>query len=146
MEKKLKTRFGEIAYTEDKIINFPFGLIGFEELKEFILLRLNEVFFALQSIQMPKIAFPLVEPEKFKKDYNFKISPDEKAILELEEGEKLHKYAIAVLGLKNGFSINLKAPILINEDKRIGLQTILIDYDYPTKFLVEGKKENASSK
>ena len=58
------SRFGAVSITDEDVIHFPEGLLGFNELRRFILLDdpIDEIFAWLQSCEEPGIAFPLLEP------------------------------------------------------------------------------------
>ena len=62
----IKTKcFGEVDITEDKVITFEEGLMGFEEYKRFTLLFNNEdgkksPVSWLQSMDEEKLAFPVI--------------------------------------------------------------------------------------
>jgi flagellar assembly factor FliW len=59
---KLNTyQFGEIEYTEDFVISFAEGLFGFENLHKYLFIKTDEeLFYWLNSIEQPEIAFPLI--------------------------------------------------------------------------------------
>jgi flagellar assembly factor FliW len=111
-------QFGEIEFSEDKIINFKAGIVGMEELKKFLLIKTdNELFYYLNSIEQPDIAFPLVGLRIL--DENFPMI------------ENYEPFGISTLNkdpLK--ITINLRAPVYINQDDKTGFQKILDDEGY----------------
>ncbi len=115
--------FGEIEFNEDIILNFEKGLFGFENLQQFLLLRAGEdLFYWLNSIQEPEIAFPLIGTRII--DENFP---------EVEENEGFGIVTLNKDPLK--ITVNLKAPVYINQEKKTGFQKIL-DTD---RFVVDYK-------
>ena len=66
--------FGDIEVDANKIITFDGGIIGFPELKRFMLIhdRENEKKHIswLQSIDEPDFAMPVIDPLKLVEDYN----------------------------------------------------------------------------
>src|SRR5699024_7712639 len=79
----IKTKYlGNMQISQSKIIKFPSGIPGFLEELEFALLDLpgNPIFQTLQSLKTPELAFIVVNPYHFYRDYEFKL---EKNILEL---------------------------------------------------------------
>ncbi len=67
MKKKIVTRFGEIEYDPENLLHFPEGLIGFEDLHDFIVMP-NEKegpLFWIQSVDDAGIAFVLTDPTNF---------------------------------------------------------------------------------
>lgn len=69
------SRFGAVSLTSEDVIQFPEGLLGFNELRRFVLLDdpTDEIFAWLQSCEEPGIAFPLLEPELFTTGYNIRF-------------------------------------------------------------------------
>ena len=80
------SRFGSVAIQADDVINFPEGLLGFNELRQFVLLDdpSDEIFAWLQSCEEPNIAFPLLEPELFAPSYVVQLSKHDLEVLNLE--------------------------------------------------------------
>lgn len=120
---KIKTfQFGEIEYEEDKIVEFPKGILGFENLKKYLFIKTdNEIFFWLNSIEDPDIAFPLVGLRMLDQDYpahtNYEV------------------FGVATLNpdpLK--VTVNLKAPVYINQENKTGYQKIIDDDKYSVQF------------
>ena len=79
---KIQTKvFGEIEISEDKVITFVNGIVGFPELKRFVLLHDEEkgtgagIRF-LQSIDEPGFAMPVMDPLVVKPDYDPRVSDD----------------------------------------------------------------------
>lgn len=151
---KANTRiFGEIEIEDEKIITLEKGMIGFPDLNHFALIfdeekeeKENTIMW-LQSMDEPDIAFPVMMPHVVKEDYDPNVS--EAAIAPLGELTPENTYllvTVTVPGNIRDFSVNLKAPIIINMDNRKGVQLIVED-DYPVKYkvydLLKGKKEKA---
>ena len=61
------TRFGQVQISASDIISFPEGILGFNELKRFVLLDdpNDEIFAWLQACDDAGVAFPVLEPELF---------------------------------------------------------------------------------
>ncbi|MER2008425.1 MAG: flagellar assembly protein FliW [Psychrobacillus sp.] len=139
----IETKFlGSMAIDEKDIIQFPDGIPGFEEIKEFVILPLEKdsPFAVLQSIKEQKIGFVIAFPFVFKKDYTFDVLEDDKEDLQIEAGEDLITYSIVTL--RDPFqhsTLNLQAPILINFKKKLAKQLVLQDATtYPIRFPIEG--------
>lgn len=132
----LETRdYGTIEYEESDLIHFTDGLFGFTELKDYIPLVLDEnednTILLLQSITNIDIAFVVVNPFSLDPDYNPVLSPEELSYLHVKSEDDLSYYVICVL--RNNYlenTVNMKAPVVINPDKRIGMQVILNDTEY----------------
>ena len=136
----IQTRiFGEVTVDEEKMITLPSGIVGFPELKEFALIHDAEKgnkagIRWLQSVQEPGFAMPVVDPLIAMEDYDPKV--DDELLNSIGgEGEILVLATITVPSDLTKMSVNLKAPLVINVDKRKAVQVILED-DYPVKFFI----------
>ena len=69
----VKTRFGEMEINENDIIKFPNGIYGFEDTKEYVILKMEKdsPFIWMQSIKDDDLAFVLIDPRIFTNDYLF---------------------------------------------------------------------------
>lgn len=106
-------QFGEMEFDENLIISFETGMIGFEELKQFLLVKTDdELFYWLNSIQQPEIAFPLIGIRVIDEDYPTKESFEAFGIV------TLNKDPLQI-------TVNLKAPVYINQAQKTGFQKIL---------------------
>ncbi len=127
MMKTIQSRFGEIEYDPDNTLLFPEGLVGFEDLREFIVMP-NEKegpLFWIQSIEDSQIAFILTDPTSFY--YDYKVVPDgrEREKLGIEEGEDCLIVSVVSVSPKREITLNLAAPILFAPETNRALQVIL---------------------
>ncbi len=132
--------FGEVEITDDKIITFPGGIIGFPDLKRFTLLHDEEKGIAagirwLQSLEEPGFAMTVMDPLMVKEDYNPEIDDELMAgIGEVTPDNLLVLVTVRIPGDLNQMSVNLQGPIIINVDERKACQ-IIVDADtYPVRF------------
>ena len=80
----------------------------------------------LQSIQKAETALPVVSPRRFVKDYRVRMEKDDLEALMLDGSE--HSYVLAVVGRdQDSLTLNLRAPIVINLDRRLGAQVVTTD-------------------
>ncbi len=124
------SRFGVINIVGDDVINFPEGLLGFNELHRFVLLDdpADEIFAWLQSCDEPGIAFPLLEPELFSTTYKVQLTKHDLEILGLKNGEGIRAFSIITIPSDPTLmTANLKAPIVINVANRVARQCVLQD-------------------
>ena len=151
---KAKTRlFGEIDIADDKIITLEKGMIGFPALTHFSLIfdeekkaKKNTIMW-FQSMDDPDIAFPVMDPYIVKEDYAPNASAEIIAPLgEMTEANTYILVTVTVPRKVEDFSVNLKAPIVVNMDTLKGVQLIVED-DYPVKYkvyeILKAKKEKA---
>lgn len=127
---KLQTKqFGEIEFDEDIIISFKEGMIGFENLNRFILIHKEEdIFYWLMSVDEPEITFPLFSTR----------------LLEYDIPEKGEFEAFGIVRLNkepSEITVNLKAPIYINQQERRGEQVILDSDKFPIDYQLFEKRE-----
>jgi flagellar assembly factor FliW len=123
---------GAIEVSEDKVIEFPAGLPGFEQCHKFVLVHEEGgegQVFQLQSADDPAVAFSLTGPERLGITYEFPLTDEEVASLKLAKPEDA---VVAVIVRKDseapanaGLRANFMAPLVINVNARRGLQKII---------------------
>ncbi|KPU26430.1 flagellar assembly protein FliW [Caloranaerobacter sp. TR13] len=132
--------FGQIEIDENSIITFPDGLLAFEEQKRFVIINNpdEEIPFKwLQSIDNSDLAFVIINPFLFKKDYEFDIPQSVIDKLKIKEEKDVLVYSIVVVPEDiTKMTANLVGPIIINLKNRLGKQIILEDKRYTTKHLI----------
>ena len=130
-------KLGVINYSEDEVIFFPQGLLGFERKKYYILVERDayKPFIWMLNIDEPCLNFLMIEPLYFMPDYQPNISKRELNELQIDNPQSLRMYVIITLDDDIHKSTgNLSAPILLNPKKKIGKQLVLLDDKYSTKY------------
>lgn len=125
------TRFGGIQIDSEDILNFAEGILGFDNLRNFVLIDdpAEEIFAWLQSCEVPEVAFPVLEPELFADNYQITLSKRELDSLSLESVEKARLFCIVTIpNDPTQMTANMKAPIVINPSRRLARQTVLQDH------------------
>jgi flagellar assembly factor FliW len=147
-----KTRLGEYEINEDEIITFPKGVPGFEELRKFIIISLPETepIKWLVSIEDESVAFPIIDPWLVLEDYEVDLSNQDLELLQVQDPADIIVWGIVTIPFEkpNEATINLKAPVVINVKKGLGLQVILDKYElrHPiTNVKVEAQKHEEKS-
>ncbi len=122
------TRFASIEIEPDDILFFRNGLIGFEDCRHWVLLADsdNSAVAWLQSMQHSDIALPVVSPRRFVSGYQVRLEPNDVDLLQLSKVEQAFVLAI-VSRNEESLTLNLRAPIVVNLDRRIGSQVITVD-------------------
>lgn len=132
------TKFGEICIDENLIFDFTEPIIGYDNLKQFVLVEHsdNSAFKWLQSLEDPDLAFPVTSPAFFDIDYQFEIPTEKAEKLDLNSVESLISLNIVTIPSANPrkATINLLAPIIINAANKKGMQIILSNSNYPVKY------------
>jgi flagellar assembly factor FliW len=122
------SRFGAVDVEVEDILHFPDGLIGFEDQRHWVLLAddQNESLGWLQSVRTPHVALPVVSPRRFAADYQVRVAKSQMGPLELAESDQA--FVLNVINRNDDrFTVNLKAPVIINLDRRLGRQVVTLD-------------------
>jgi flagellar assembly factor FliW len=124
------SRFGSVTISTEDVLNFPEGLLGFNELRQFVLLDdpTDEIFAWLQSCEDANIAFPLLEPELFAPNYVVQLTKHDLEILGLESSRGIRCFTIITIPQDpTQMTANMKAPVVINVTRRTARQCVLQD-------------------
>lgn len=133
----VKTKhFGDILTSEKDILYFSKGLLGLEEYKRYILFYIEEdsKFRCLQSIDEVGIAFILINPWDFYKDYSIDVPDDDLDEIKIEDHRDL--FILNLITIKEDIrlaTVNLVAPLVINLKERLAAQVVLTKDTYTTK-------------
>lgn len=135
----LTKAFGKITIDDEKIINFPKGIVGFPDLTEFALIhdveKGTETIHWLQSIQEPGFAMPVMDPLLVCPDYNPEVDDELLSHLgELDPEELLVLVTVTVPKDITKMTVNLKGPIVINAAEKKATQVIVEGEQYQVKF------------
>ncbi|MBO5509531.1 MAG: flagellar assembly protein FliW [Lachnospiraceae bacterium] len=144
--------FGTIDIEEDKIITFPMGIIGFENLKKFALIYDSEreersKISWLQSMEEPLMVLPVISPYDVAESYN-PIIEDElmKIIGDPADADILIFTSMSIPSDLTKMTANFKAPFIINTVDRRAMQVIVENEDYPVKYNVYDAIEKLKAK
>lgn len=127
--------YGDIEVDESQKISFPKGLLGFETLKDYIIINAEqEPYYWLQSLDSEQVAFILINPFLFRPDYEMDIDNEELLTIEIADPAKAIIFSIVTVPPDDGpITANLQGPLVINRDTRLGIQTVLTDSRWKTK-------------
>lgn len=134
MGKVNTTRFGEITVQDTDILTMPEGLFGFETLNKFFIVdpEDNTLILWLQAVDNPNVAFPIIEPQIFHPMYEKKFITSDLVSLEMTEISEAKYYAIITIPKQlTDMTVNLKAPIFINQKTKVARQVVLQDSKLP---------------
>ncbi len=135
----LNTRhFGEIEIGDNEIVTFKDGIPGFEDKKKFTLLTNsdNDAFCWLQSVEDTDLAFVLLDVMRIMPEYNPLINTNQIAEIGDLDNNLLIYNVVVVPEKAEEMTVNLKAPIVINKDTRIGKQVLVNNDDYAIKHYI----------
>ncbi len=127
-------KFGEIEYKKSDIILMVRGILGFEDLKRFIIVAVEgqEPFKWLQSVENSELAFLMLEPLFFKPDYVVDINPKDLKVLGITKIAEAGIFVLITIpaGRPEKMSANLQAPVVMNSGNKHAAQLILADSEY----------------
>jgi len=126
-------QLGAQQVNSDTIITFPRGIPGFEDQTRFRLYQQegSQIVYWLQSVDNEDLVFSVAHPSHFNINYSFVLTDDEEQLLQLTNIDDLvilimlHKDDEGGSG-KPTIKGSIKSPLLINSEKRIGIQKVLV--------------------
>ncbi len=131
-------RFGEIEIEEERIFDFKLPIIGFGELRKFVIVDVNQDSFFkwLQSTEDPSLAFPIISVFGMNVDYSIDLPDEVVEKLGISDVEQLLVMNIASIPQDNpqGTTINLLAPLVFNLNTHVAGQVILSGSGYDISF------------
>jgi flagellar assembly factor FliW len=126
---EIETRlFGSVTVEADDIVLFPRGIVAFEDCRHWVLLGDDEnpALAWLQSVSRPEVALPVVSPRRFVPDYSVRLARGQLVPLEFSPFDQV--FVLNIVSRSDGdLTLNLKAPLVINLDRRLGRQIITSD-------------------
>ncbi len=133
MELKTKN-FGTIDFDTEKVITFPDGIPAFEDKKKYVLLSEPDTdFFYLQSTEDGDLSFVLLDVQNLMPDYDPLVDEEQIECLgELKSNLSIYNICVIKDTLET-MTVNLMAPVVINNDTNKGKQVILENKDYSIK-------------
>jgi len=144
-------RFGELDVPEDKTVEFPKGILGFEQFQKYVILQNedSEPFKWMQSIEDPNLAFVIANPAFFFPNYKIEMHIRELNEINVSEGSSVETYVIVTIPKDvSQMSANLQGPLLINTDNNLGKQVVFVNSRYTIRHLImdELKKKSGKNK
>jgi flagellar assembly factor FliW len=132
------TRFGSLEIESGDVLNFPTGLLGLEDCRQWVLLAdaQNDSLGWLQCLARPEVAVAVVSPRRFVPDYQFRVYRSDLAPLCLERVQDAQ--VLVIVGRnERGITLNLKAPIVIHLERRLGRQ-LVANGELPLQYELNG--------
>ncbi len=128
--------FGDLEVPEEKVITFKEGIPGFPQIHRFTFLELEDLkpFQYLQSLDDPPIALLVVNPFLVDREYKFQLAPSDMDEIHSSDAAAVAVFAVATVPANpEEATLNLMAPIVVNEVERCGKQVILHESGYSVK-------------
>lgn len=126
---------GNITTKPEHILNFPTGLLGFPETREFTLVATHrQGFYWLQSLEYDTLTFLLIDPFLHVPDFTVDL-PDEDMGALGTDATKIVVLGIVTLpaGPDDALTVNLQGPLVLNTESGIGQQLIIPDSPHGTR-------------
>ena len=123
------SRFGELEVSEDTLLTFPSGLVGFPAVQQFVVLDVAEDSYYqwFQAIKEPHLALVIIDVHYLDPEFQANISDEGLAELDITQNDPI--LILAVMTIPSGHpeqaTANLRAPLVVNLRTRKGKQLIL---------------------
>lgn len=130
------SRFGRIEFDADDAFHFPAGVFGMEDCRDWAVLAdpASTTFVWLQSLVRPDVALAVVNPRRFVPNYQMRLARREWEPLGLDSPRAAQ--VLAIVGkTEQGMTLNLKAPLVINLERRLGRQ-VVTNGDLPLQYVI----------
>jgi flagellar assembly factor FliW len=128
--------FGDLEVPDNTVIVFKEGLPGFPQIHRFAVLEKEDLkpFQYLQALDDPPIALFIINPFIVDPTYEFRLTESDMEEVNSKNSSELAVYAVATIpDDPTQATINLMAPIVINDRDRCGKQVILHDSKYSVR-------------
>lgn len=123
------SRFGELDISEESLIVFPAGLVGFPHLTKYAVFdtEKDSGYQWLQSVEDATLAVVIVQLAFVKPDLRITVPDEAVAELEISEDDPVSVSVIVTIpqGRPENATVNLRAPILVNLRTRRAKQLVL---------------------
>jgi flagellar assembly factor FliW len=128
------SRFGPLEVDQSRLIHFPKGILGFPDQHDYALIQTAEdsVFYWLQSVNRPNLAFVVCDPRLFLSDYVAPAKQDDLSQIGLSDPSAAQIFVI-VNKVNNTLTGNLQGPLVVNVETRQAKQLVLSDRRYATR-------------
>ena len=133
------TRFGTLEVSDNSILTFPSGILGFPDWSRYVILDhdTDAPFKWLHCVEEPGLAFVILNPALFYANYRVEISDEVLAEVKGTAADGLTLAVILTIPSEDPGRItaNLRGPLLMNPTTRLCKQMVLSD-EYPTRYPV----------
>ncbi len=135
---KVNTKpYGLIDIDERQLIRFPGGILGFENLHEYVLLdAIQQPFYWLQSMDVQEISFVLIEPSVFRPDYSPDVAEGDLEEIGISSEKAENALIFAIVTIPENYremTANLQGPVIINKDSHIARQCVSLNTQWKTR-------------
>lgn len=142
-ETTLKTRFGDIAADGAKAVEFPNGILGMPNQKNFVVAAMPdkkmEKFQVLQSLDDKDVSFAILALDTLGSLIDAEHLEEIRKVLEMSKADFLTMLIVSIQKTPSGarLSVNLRAPLFIDTANRTGYQIVLASSKYPVQHYLD---------
>ena len=136
----ISSRIGDVEIAEDNILRFPRGLLGFEGQSEYAVLNLPnegmERFKLLQNVEDAGVGFIVTEAASAADSIDPNDLQDAYKFCNVRPENALTLLIVSVRKDSDGveLSANLRAPVIVDVQRRVGRQHVMSNGRYPIRF------------
>lgn len=138
------SRFGELEVSEDTLLTFPSGLVGFPAIQQFVVLDVAEDSYYqwFQAIKEPDLALVIIDVHFLDPEFQAQVSDEGLAELDITQRDPILIMAVVTIpsGHPEQATANLRAPLVVNLRTRKGKQLILHE-SIPLRFPLMPEEE-----
>jgi flagellar assembly factor FliW len=130
-------RFGVVEVPEDRVLQLVRPVIGFPELDRFAVIEDpgSAPVLWLQAVGERQVLFPVIDAAWVPASTGVDLTDEEAAALGLERAEDARLLFILTLDPNpRDITINLRAPIVWNTRRAMGMQVVLPDPELPVSY------------
>ncbi len=137
---QIQTRnFGTLSIDESEVVRFEQGILGFEDVHEYVLLGDPDQtpYFWMQSVDGSDISMIVTDPFALYPDYAVNLDDPEVASLEIANPDRVLTLCVVVIPRDiRQMRANLRAPLIINLENNKGMQAVQDNNDLPLQFFL----------
>jgi len=130
-------RWGRIEVDPTKIIHFDTGMAGFPDCSDFVVMDHDREtpLKWLQCVDRPEISFVIIDPAQVMPAYTVDVPEPVMKMIGWNHEVRPEQVAVfVVLNCEGGnLTANLRAPVVVNVQKRLAFQLILDDPAIPLR-------------
>ena len=146
----IQTNVGEIQLEEKDIVIFKQGIPGFELLRKFAIIALEDTkpIQWLVSLEDKEVSLPVIDPWLVRYDFHLDIPKNIVNYLNITNQDKLFILSVVrIPGSKpEEMTVNLAAPIVINLDNNQALQYIPEKSEYKLRHFLKEELERSKKR
>jgi len=131
------TRFGSFLAKAGAVVTLPDGMPGFERCRRFVIVTgpTLQPFNCLQGLDEGKPSFLTLDPRMVLPDYQPALSEAARTLIDAATGDVLLWMAVVRLDDRRAL-VNLRAPIVVNPRRMLGVQLVESDSPYTTEHVL----------